>query len=134
MMGDLSDALGPWLLGPNAGAYPHAVPQPPGMTSAAGILQRLFMWFPGDPCGPNQHLAGIAAATGLTPPSDAVSALVSVSGADVFLSLDGTAATATNGLHIPAGALIRLTGVASLRAASFLQVAAGAIVDVAYFT
>lgn len=133
-MPDFSDDLAAWLFGSVSTAYGSPSTPLPLPSGSAGVLQRLATWFPGDPCGPNQHLTGIAAATGLTAPSDAVSALLSVSGAGVILSLDGTAATAANGLVVPVGALLRLTGIASLRSASLLQVAAGAVVDVAYFT
>lgn len=133
-MADWSEVLGPVLFGPSWPAFPGHNPVPPGMAGQLGLLARLAQWYPGDPCGPNQHLAALGSATRLTPPSDAQSALVTVSTAAVFLSLDGTDATATNGLNIAAGSLFRLTGRDSLNAASFLQVAAGAVVDVAYFT
>lgn len=133
-MADLSELLAPWLLGAVSGTWPGAIPQPPAMSTAAGLLQRLLMWFPGDPTGPNQHLTGLSPAAGLTPPSDAVSALLAVAAGDMYLSLDGTTASATNGLHVPSGSLLRVIGVASLRGASLLQVAAGTVVDVIYFT
>lgn len=133
-MADISEALSALLWGAGNANLPGAfASQPPGW-GAQGLASRLISWFPGDPCGPNNHLTGMIAATGLTRPSDAVSAIVSVTGADVFMSLDGTNASATNGLRLPAGTVLRLTGAASLASATFLQAAAGAIVDVAYFT
>lgn len=133
-MADISDALSALLFGAGNANLPGAFASTPPGWGAQGLASRLVSWFPGDPCGPNSHLTGLAAATGLSAPSDAVSALVSVSGADVFLSLDGTNASSTNGVRVPAGSLLRLTGIASLHSASFVQAAAGAVVDVAYFT
>lgn len=133
-MTSLSDALGPWLFGPRAGRSPGDLGNPPDAVQSGGLLDRLLSWYPDGPVGPNQHLTAIGAAVNLAPPSGAYSALLSVSGAGVFLSLDGTAASAVNGLALPVGTLIRLTGIESLHGASVIQQAAGAVVDVVYFT
>lgn len=99
-----------------------------------GVLRRLAQSFQGDPCGSQNALAVPAAATRLTVPDMAQSALVAVEGASVRVTFDGSAVSAVNGVTFISGAAFTITGRPSMQGAQFFQVAAGAIIQVAYFT
>lgn len=126
-------ALAAWLFGGGSDAAPGTPRDEriPGGTS--GLLKRLVETIGGDPAGPNERLDVGVTADSPSPPDAALSAIATVEAVSVRLSTDGTFATATNGLLIPAGTILRLSGVDTMRAASFLGTAAGAFVSIAYF-
>lgn len=99
-----------------------------------GVLRRLLANFGGDPIAHRTTLNAPAAATFLTVPDRANSALVSVEVQPVRASFAGDVPTAAVGLLLPVGTLLQLTGRATLTGAQFIQTAAGAIVTAEYFT
>lgn len=99
-----------------------------------GVLRRLLACFPGDPIAPGQTFNGAAGVQTLTVPGRANSAVVSVDTQAIRCTFDGTTPTATVGLIVAANTIIQLTGRATLEGFQYLQAAAGAVVNVQYFT
>ena len=127
------DALALWLFG---GASGQPVPRANGDVPSldVGILQRLVQVFQGQPMGGTQHLTAISTATALTVPDMALSALVTVTGADVYATFDSSTPSVTNGNRFPQGTVLRLTGRDTMKGVLFLQQSAATVLDVTYWT
>lgn len=104
------------------------------MLGGPGVLRRLLQAFQGDPCGGGQYGLTAVGVTTLKVPDEANSATITVEGAAVRVTFDGTVPTATAGLLVPTGGPYVITGRASLEGAQFLQSVAGTLLNVAYFT
>ncbi len=119
---------------------------------AAGVFVPVFQDLTGTICGPGsggsgvvakpygftpstgaeQHNLGVATATVLTVPADALFARICVSGNNVRWTASGTAPTATVGQPQLIGQCDFFSGHAYLAALQFIQTAATATLDVVY--
>jgi hypothetical protein len=79
-----------------------------------------------------QQITSLSAATYLTPPTGATVAFISVGGAGVRYRDDGTAPTATVGVPVASGSQLQYSGPLSI--VQFIQQAAGAILDISYYS
>lgn len=79
-----------------------------------------------------EQLTSLSSATGLTPPAGARFALIQCETANVRFRDDGTAPTTTVGMLLVAGAAPWLYS-GNLAAIKFIQVAAGAVLDVTFY-
>jgi hypothetical protein len=79
-----------------------------------------------------QQLTSLASATGLSVPTGATAALITCEVASVRYRDDGTNPTAAVGMIMGPGASPLLYA-GSLAAISFIQVSAGAVLDVSYY-
>ncbi len=86
--------------------------------------------YQGTPLG-YQQLTGISAATSLTVPATATYAVVVAETSDSRWRDDGTAPTASVGMPIFAGEQVTFSG--DLSALQFIQINAGAIINVSYY-
>lgn len=99
----------------------------------ATLKRRQAQWISGQGLPGNQHLAVGAAAVKLTPADFAMSATVVVSGGDVRVCFDGTAAALANGVIFGPGSVLKLTGKETLRGFSAVGVGNAAALDVVYW-
>jgi hypothetical protein len=99
----------------------------------ASLWRRQTQFFAGDPAPGNQHLAPPVAANPIPRPDFAISAVMTVTGDFVRVSVDGTVATAVNGFVALVGSVWKLTGRATLTALSIFPNSAAAVVDIVYF-
>lgn len=133
-MADHDKPVKEWLLGDLTSTGDLGPNGNGAVKGSPGVLERLFEWYPGDPTGPLRVLTLAAAALGLAPPDGANSCTLTVEGAAVRFAADGQPATATRGLLLPAGTVMSIGGVPSLRSASFFTVTAGGIVQAQFWT
>lgn len=131
---DLFEGWGGWLFGPSAQPGPTGAAGSHRPSPFLGLIERLLDGFSGDPVGPGSQLASLGTVGQLKVPDQARSALVSVSGASVYMTTDGSVPSSTNGVVITAGQLFTITGKATLQGASFLQVSAGGVVNAQFYT
>ena len=85
------------------------------------------------PVSPGQFGVTVASSTGLTIPSGALQAVISVEGNSVRYTYDGTTTpTASVGHLLTAGQAIQFSGMTLLANLKFIQVAATATLNVSY--
>lgn len=82
-------------------------------------------------CFGYQQITSLSAATSLSVPTGALIALIQPEVADVRWRDDGTAPTASVGMYLGQGATLPYTG--NLNAVQFIQVSAGAKLNISYY-
>jgi hypothetical protein len=95
--------------------------------SGKAFIQAKIYWAP---LGYVQ-LTSIGSATGLTPPSDATIAEITVEAQGIRYRDDGTAPTATVGMPVAAGNSFQYAG--DLTTVQFIAQTAGAILNISYY-
>lgn len=78
------------------------------------LAQRLRRAFGGDPVGPNTAVTVDATLVRLTVPPGALSCILQIQTAPIRWTTDGTLPTASNGVRADPGAVLELTGWASM--------------------
>ena len=102
-----------------------ALPITPGVGTSVFVLPFVPLGY--------QQITSLATSTSLTVPGGATAALITVSVASVRYRDDGTAPTASIGMPIsPSGSPLLYQG--TLSAIQFIQVTAGAVLDILYYS
>ena len=97
------------------------------------LARRMAQWYASDPLSGTQHIVNPVTSTGLAVPDFAMAALLSVTGGDIRIRVDGFAATSGLGLYVAQGAIVKLTGRPSMHQFQMINVANVATVDIIYF-